>query len=157
MPPKAPARRRNSSLEVDEVLGKTFSPITEPIPEIPPLTEEEQDRMGQAMLLPFEKWKSLVRRPVLTLPTGYLTQQWANWAAANNNLPKGAGFILMEPSQYDSFVRGPSSERRGFLEPHFHEQQYSHIRSTGKPIVVWSFVTASAQEWTISLKHLWLK
>jgi len=146
MPPKAfrttGSRRRATVLEVDEDLTRIFTPVTEPIPESLPISHEEQCRMGQAMTLPLEQWAYLVRRPVLTLPSGYLTQQWSSWAAGNNNLPKGAGFILMEPSQYDSFVHGPISERRGWLDPHFHEDQYKEIRTTGRPFVVWSYVYA---------------
>ena len=142
MPPKASSRKTTTVLEVDEDLARIFTPITDPIPEMLPISAEEQSRMGQAMTIPVEQWSSLIRRPVLTLPAGYLTQQWSNWAAGHNNLPKGAGFILMEPSQYDSFVHGPRSERRGWLDPHFHEHQYSHIRTTGRPVVVWSFVYA---------------
>ena len=77
-----------------------FQPIREPMPEFSPSTNAEQVAMGHILHAP-NKCQSVEKHPALCLPQCEACKEWLKWATARENLPVGAGFVMMPESDYN--------------------------------------------------------
>ena len=116
----------------DENIESRSKPVTETAPALTPLSDLDQDRMGNAMGLPVHKWRKISKTVVLTLPQTPLATRWMKWASATKNLPKDAGFMMMHPNNYNE--QALTSNR-----PHTAQHQDISLRAFGKPLVFWQF------------------
>jgi hypothetical protein len=105
------------------------------------MTEEQQDFMGENMGLPIEKWRTLVKTPVLALPQTKVCKHWMDWACATGQLPYGAGCMLMNPNQYENDI-WLGLRVVGHHGPHTTAQQDVHILAHGYPMTVWQWIVA---------------
>jgi hypothetical protein len=128
-----------SSIPEDATIESRFRPVTDTVPEFLPITDTERDTVGNAMGLPVQDWDKLIKRPVLTLPQTPLATRWMRWASSNRNLPRGAGFIMMHPNNYNE--QAMLSNR-----PHTAQHQDISLRAFGKPMVFWQFIVAVDDE-----------
>ena len=94
------------------------------------LTQREQDFMGENMGLRAELWRHLVKTPVLALPQTDICKYWMDWACATQQLPYGAGCMLMNPNTYEADLRD-FNEILTHHGPHTASQQEVHIRHKG--------------------------
>ena len=123
----------------DANIESRFVAITDTAPACPPMTDAEKDTMGIAMGLPVYKWVRLHKHPVLTFPQTPLATRWMRWASAQKNLPKGAGFMMMHPNNYNE--QASLSNR-----PRTAAHQDISLRAFGKPSVFWQFTVSLDDE-----------
>ena len=110
-----------------------FQPITEPIPEFSPWTSAEQVAMGYILRAP-DKRRCIEKYPALCFPRRKAYREWLKWATARENLPVGAGFVMMRESDYNLAATRSSN-------PHSAQDQENSVLTTGKPIVFWQWIS----------------
>jgi hypothetical protein len=116
------------------LLPVPFRPITEPIPEFVPWTSTEQTQIGARLRLPPEKWQWISKHPALCIPQSRACLEWLEWAEARENLPVGAGFVVMDESEYNRAAAK-------LLIPHTAKDQEESVLLTGKPIAFYQWLT----------------